>query len=75
MDEEKLCRALLQYCNTPSRKDGLSPAQKLYGQPVKDMLPAHHRLFAPAAEWQPSIEEAKKQKEATREDIKHQTAK
>ena len=31
LDEDKLTRALLQYRNTPSRKDGLSPAQKLYG--------------------------------------------
>ena len=27
MNEGKLCRALLQYRNMPSRKDGLSPAQ------------------------------------------------
>ena len=30
INEEKLCRALLQYRNMPSRKDGLLPAQKLY---------------------------------------------
>lgn len=35
-DEDMLCRALLQYHNTPSRKDGFSPAQKLYGRPVQD---------------------------------------
>ncbi len=45
MDEDALVRALLQYRNTPSRKDGLSPAQKLYGRPVQDTLPAHHRSF------------------------------
>ena len=47
-----LSRSLLQYRNTPSRKDGLSPAQKLLGQPVQDHLPAHRRSFAP--EWQQS---------------------
>lgn len=36
LDEDMLCRALLQYHNTPSRKDGFSPAQKLYGRPVQD---------------------------------------
>ena len=36
LDHDKLCRALLQYRNTPSRKDGLSPAQKLFGHPVQD---------------------------------------
>jgi len=45
LDHEKFCRALLQYRNTPSRKDGLSPAQKLFGHPVQDILPAHHRAF------------------------------
>ena len=33
LNEDKLCRALLQYRNTPSRKDGHSPAQKLFGHP------------------------------------------
>ena len=56
LDVGKLARALLQYRNTPSRKDGLSPAQKLYGHPIQDTLPAHHRAFAP--EWQHSITEA-----------------
>lgn len=31
--------ALLQYRNTPSHKDGLLPAQNLYGHPVQDTLP------------------------------------
>ena len=47
----------------PSRKDGISPAQKLYGHPIQDVLPAHHNSFAP--EWQHSNQEAKKQAEAT----------
>jgi len=47
LDEDKLCRALLQYCITPSLKGGISPAQKLYGHPVQDSLPAHHRSFSP----------------------------
>lgn len=55
LDESKLARALLQYRNTPSRKDGLSPAQKLFGHPIQDILPAHHRAFAP--EWQQSAME------------------
>ena len=65
MNEEKSCRALLQYRNMPSRKDGLSPAQKLYGNPIQDTLPAHHSSFA--LEWQHSAQEAKQQTEVTRE--------
>ena len=38
LDEDKLCCALLQYRNTPSCKDGLFLAQKLYSQPVQDVL-------------------------------------
>ena len=40
---DKLSRALLQYRNTPCQKDGFSPAQKLFGHPVQDTLPAHRR--------------------------------
>jgi len=35
LDEDKLCKALLQYhTHTPSSRDGLSPAQKLFGYPI-----------------------------------------
>ena len=64
MNWEKLSRSLLQYRNTPCRKDGLSPAQKLFGHPVQDSLPAHRRSFAP--EWQKSLEEADKDASASR---------
>ena len=63
LDHEKLCRALLQYRNTPTRKDGLSPTQKLFGHPVQDTLPAHHRSFAP--EWQRTSQEAQQQTDIT----------
>jgi len=68
LDEETLCKSLLQYRNTPSRKDGLSPAQKLYGQPVQDSLPAHRLSFAP--EWQRSVTEAEVATKRTQEKVK-----
>jgi len=43
------------YYNT-SRKDGQSPAQKRFGRPIQDTLPAHRRSFA--AEWQRDTLEA-----------------
>ena len=55
LDEGRLAQALPQYRNTPSCRDNLSPAQKLFGHPVQDMLPAHRRAFAP--EWERSSEE------------------
>ena len=51
-----MARALLQYHNTPSRKDGQSPAQKLFGRPMQDTLPAYCHSFVP--EWQRSTIEA-----------------
>lgn len=54
VDQDILARALLQYRNTPCRRDGRSPAQKLYGSPVQDSLPAHRRSFSP--EWQRPID-------------------
>ena len=65
LDEDKLCRALLQYRNTPSHKDGLSPAQKLYGRPVQDMPPAHRQSFSD--EWQQSAKGAEKAATHSRE--------
>ena len=53
---EKACRSLLQYRNTPCRKDGISPAQKVLGHPVQDHLPAYRHSFA--QEWQKASEQS-----------------
>ena len=58
LNEDQLTCAILQYRNTPSRKDGLSPAQKLFGQPIQDTLPAHRRAFS--REWQQSNKDTEK---------------
>ena len=65
LDHDKFCRALLQYRNTPSNKDRLSPAQKLYGSPTQDTLPAHRRSFS--QEWQRKAEEIEQQAKTTQE--------
>ena len=67
LDDEKLTRALLQYRNTPSRKDGQSPAQKLFGHPIQDTLPAHRRAFK--SEWQRSSLAVEKRATTTREAV------
>ena len=46
LDEDVLAPALLQYRNTPSRKDGASPAVKLFGRAVQDILPAYRRALS-----------------------------
>ena len=48
-DENAFAKAILLFRNTP-RSGGASPAQRLFGHPVRDLLPAHRRSFA--AEWQ-----------------------
>ena len=67
VDDTKLARGLLQYRNTPSRRDGLSPAQKLFGHPIQDTLPAHRRAFAP--EWQRAAEVADTNSSAHQEQV------
>ena len=49
LDSELWTRGVLQHRNTPG-PSGRSPAEVLYGHPVRDLLPAHRRNFA--AEWQ-----------------------
>ena len=41
LNQDKFCQALLQYRNTPSCKDSLSPTQKLYGCPPSYQLTAN----------------------------------
>ena len=45
IDQNSILKGLIQYRNTPSQRDGLSPAQKLFGQPIQDDLPIHRKAF------------------------------
>ncbi len=65
VDWNKLSQALIQYRNTPCRKDGQSPAQKLFGHPVQDSIPAHRCSFG--LEWQKSANEVEKASHSTEE--------
>lgn len=69
MDDNKLTQALLQYRNIPSRKDGLSPAQKLFDHPIQDIVPAHRKAFLP--EWQWTAAEVEQQVINTQEAVEH----
>ena len=50
-NSEAFDRGLLEIRNTP-RHDGRSPAQILFGKPLRSCVPAHAKSFAP--EWQKS---------------------
>ena len=67
INEDKLTQALLQYRNTPARRDGLPPAQKLFGHEIQDPLPAHRRAFA--EQWQHQDTEADQQKAKPDEEV------
>ncbi len=43
-DNIKFWKAILEYRNTP-RNDGLSPAQRLFGRPMRTRIPAHPVVY------------------------------
>ena len=57
IDTDEFAQGLLELRNTP-RADGRSPAQVLYGRPLRSAVPAHHRAFADS--WQRAAEECDK---------------
>ena len=69
LDDDRLCKGLLQYRNTPSVRDGLSPAQKLFGHPMQDTIPAHPRSFS--QEWQQTKEETEQKMMATQQNTRN----
>ena len=54
LDEEAFERGFLELRITP-RADGRSPAQVLFGHPLRSGVPTHHCVFAP--EWQQAADE------------------
>ena len=44
-------RALLQHRNTPLQDLAISPAQMLFGRPIRDHLPVKPGLFKPSEVW------------------------
>lgn len=67
LDSDEFARALLELRNTP-RADGRSPAQVLFGHPLRSSVPAHHRSFA--AEWQRKADECDTRATEMREQVK-----
>ena len=50
-DQDKIARALMQHRNTPDSEYGLSPAQLIFGRPIKDFLPIKPGNFSPSEVW------------------------
>ena len=64
---EDFDRGLLELRNTP-RQDGRSPAQVLFGRPLRSLVPAHSASFA--SKWQEKAEESERRAAARVEDVK-----
>ena len=54
IDGEEFQHALLEWRNAP-RSNGISPAQMVFGNPLRSLLSGHQRSYA--AEWQESMEQ------------------
>ena len=48
---DKISRATLQHRNTPDSEYGMSPAQLVYGRPMRDFLPIRPGDFSPSEVW------------------------
>ena len=63
-DEDKFAKRRLLFRNAP-HSGGASPAQFVFGRPLRDCLPAHRISFAP--EWQTPIEKLDQRTERVNE--------
>ena len=50
-DWDAVARALLQHRNTPGQEVKLSPAQMIFGRPIKDTMPVKPGEFNPSDVW------------------------
>jgi hypothetical protein len=56
LDLDAFRRAVLSYRNTPSPDSGISPAQCLFGRPIKDFIPIKRNRYLPHHTWSDTLD-------------------